>query len=328
MLIISGKFNTELTKTKDFQKIMEEFSLRTGISPIPASPPWDKIMINSRDTLDADMHTLSLKYNFNYLPDVEIMDSLLYPIFISRWTAASTHYTKRSGWQNYQLLYTHSGSGVLNMENHIYELRPNSLCVLDCRPYHYYYANNGIWEYSFIHFSGNTAEFLYKEITKNGIFFTNLKNSQIHQKYNDLAALARNNPDNFNLLFHQDLTSLLVELTHSMATRPETVVPAWLSQIQAFILENYNKDWTVKDLARQSYLSESRFAHVFKEFIGTSPIEYRDYLRIEHAKDFLHNPALSIEKISELTGFHTLSGFYATFTRRTGLTPGKYRKRH
>ena len=52
--------------------------------------------------------------------------------------------------------------------------------------------------------------------------------------------------------------------------------------------------------------SESRFSHVFREIIGLSPIEYRDYLRIEHAKEYLLRTSWSIERVAEETGFASI----------------------
>lgn len=299
------------------------------ISSLLLPPPTETISIGSSGILEADLRVICHRYNYDYLPEESVISAILYPIFISRWHTASTHYTKRSGWKNYQLIYTHSGSGILNMNNQVYYLRPESLCLLDCRPYHYYFASDDSgWEYSFIHFDGPSAEYLHDEIANKGLVFQNLKNTKIKQKYEKIVELAKRNPEDFDLRFHLDLTSLLVELACSSPARPETILPAWMSQIQAYIIENYNREWTVKDLAEQSCLSESRFAHVFKDILGVSPIEYRDQLRIEHAKVFLSNTSYSVEQIAEATGFRTIPGFYSAFSRHAGITPGKYRKQN
>lgn len=328
MLIFSGNMTEKDVYSEDSQDLREEFSRRTGIQVSPTFSPEDEsVSMNVPRSLDAAIRIIAFKYSYLYLPDLSIMNALLYPIFISRWKATSTHYTKRSGWENYQLLYTHSGAGILNMDNHVYYLQPHTLCLIDCRTYHYYFATdeNG-WEYSFIHFSGTTAAFLYQETAEKGNVFVNLKNTDIQRKYDALSRLAAENPSDFDLRFHQLLTSLLVDLACANPEQPKNVIPAWLSIIQSYIIENYNKDWCIKDLARRSCLSESRFSHVFKEYIGSSPIEYRDHLRIEHAKEYLRNTDLSVEEIGEMTGFGTIPGFYSAFSRRTGLTPGKYRK--
>ena len=327
MLLFSGDITKEVSLTQDFQEKMKLFSERNGIHLFPSFPSFEKISLKTPSILEADIRIQSSAYNYDYLPDENVMEALLYPIFISRWSVSSTHYTKRSGWKNYELIYTHSGSGILNMNNQVYYLRPDTLCLLDCRPFHYYFATDKDgWGYSFIHFCGPSADFLYQQIMENGIVFGNLTNTSLKQKYDAIPALAKKNPQDFDLRFHMLLTSLLVEMACAHPAKPEAVVPEWLSLIQSYIIENYNREWTVKDLARQSCLSESRFSHVFREIIGLSPIEYRDYLRIEHAKEYLLRTSWSIERVAEETGFASIPGFYSAFRRRTGLTPGKYRK--
>ena len=77
------------------------------------------------------------------------MANLLYAVFIGRWHTMPTHYTKRTGWPTMQIIYTHAGKGVLNMDNQLYRLTPDTLCILDCRVYHYYYTDSPEgWDYS------------------------------------------------------------------------------------------------------------------------------------------------------------------------------------
>lgn len=286
MLIFSGKLTKEMIQDESFQEKLNIFAQRTGINVIPHITSSDgEFSLMKSESLDADIRLISSAYNYDYLPSEEDMASLLYPLFLCRWHTTSTHYTKRCGWNSYQLIYTHSGSGILNRNNRIYYLRPDTLCLLDCRPYHYYFAaDDGGWEYSFIHFDGPSAKYLYNRIAEKGVVFPNLKHSKIKQQYDALVELSEKNLSDFELQFHLHLTALLIELASFNPATPKLTIPSWLTRIQAYIIENYNQEWSVRDLAELSCLSESRFAHAFKETLGISPIEYRDYLRIEHAK--------------------------------------------
>ena len=328
MLYYSGDLTKETAKDPHYREQLEQFTRRTGISLMPAfAVPPDNGLLRVPDILEADVRVFSHGYNYDYLPEEEVMANLLYAVFISRWHTMPTHYTKRTGWPTMQIIYTHAGKGVLNMDNQLYRLTPDTLCILDCRVYHYYYADSPEgWDYSFIHFDGPSAAYLYRLITKQGIFFDSLKDSRIERKYKGIVALAKENPEDFDLLFHRQMTSLLTELACARARKPMAVVPEWMSRVQAFIIEHYNENWSVHDLAQMACLSDSRFAHLFREIARTTPMEYREQLRVEHAKDFLANSDYTTEKIAELTGFSTLSCFYTAFSRRTGATPGKYRK--
>ena len=64
------------------------------------------------------------------------------------------------------------------------------------------------------------------------------------------------------------------------------------------------------------------------KFAGTTFAAYLKDLRIQKAKNLLDTSNLSIIRISEETGFGSISGFNASFKKTTGLTPGTYRKKN
>jgi AraC-like DNA-binding protein len=331
--MLQSEHKEELEAFWDMHKIklgaIRERARHLEVNDSEGDSPGEGAFTGDFGFLEANMEKAAVQSSFAYLPAPKERENLLYPIFISRWHMPSTHFTKRSGWKCYQLIYTHAGAGTLNLNHQIYQLKPNSLCLLDCRTYHYFYAAapEG-WEYSFVHFVGNSADYLCERIKKSGILYSNLKHTVIQKRYDALLSFAEKNPDVADISFHSYLTSLLAEMACFKPTRPEMVVPAWLSEVQIYILENYNEEWNIHDLAERSFLSDSRFAHAFKEMMGCTPMEYRDYLRIEHAKEYLRNTDFSIEQICSLTGFANMSNFYAKFGRQTNTTPAKYRKRN
>jgi transcriptional regulator GlxA family with amidase domain len=104
-------------------------------------------------------------------------------------------------------------------------------------------------------------------------------------------------------------------------------VPSWLSDVQSYIAENYNRDIRVEGLAKMACLSPSRFAHRFKELVGVSPIEYQYAIRISYAKDYLEATDMPLNEICEKVGFHNEANFYARFKQSVGSPPGKYRRK-
>lgn len=72
-------------------------------------------------------------------------------------------------------------------------------------------------------------------------------------------------------------------------------------------------------------MSKYHFLRVFKQVTGTTPLEYRNRIRIEHAKELLENGYLSICEISETLGYTSPAYFSDTFKRSMGLPPIEYR---
>ena len=78
------------------------------------------------------------------------------------------------------------------------------------------------------------------------------------------------------------------------------------------------------DYAAMCHMSKYHFLRVFKAVTGTTPLEYRNAIRIDHAKELLGNGNFSISEISESLGYSSLAYFSATFKKATGLSPKEY----
>ncbi len=279
--------------------------------------------------LDADIHYVK-QSGFLYQVEEEIRCALLFPIVICRSLYPPSHYTKRSEWPLYQLIYTHSGKGMLNIRDHFYPLRPGTFCLIDCRQYHYFYADcpDG-WEYSFIHYDGPGARLLFQAATESSVVWDNMHDSPARKIYGQLFKLNEYNGPDFDLRFHKLMTDLLYELikTNSGTPQDHMRTPEWLGSTQTYIHEHFNESLTIEELADMAHLSTSQFSHRFKSFIGLAPIQYQYRVRINQALTYLSGSDLPIEQISEMIGFHNMANFYAVFRSMTGETPARYRRR-
>jgi AraC family transcriptional regulator of arabinose operon len=85
-------------------------------------------------------------------------------------------------------------------------------------------------------------------------------------------------------------------------------------------------DLTIADLARAVNLSQSRFAHVFREQMGTSPLRYLRQRRLARARLLLESTFLSVKEVMALVGFNDPSHFSRDFRRAYGAAPRTWRK--
>lgn len=93
-----------------------------------------------------------------------------------------------------------------------------------------------------------------------------------------------------------------------------------------YIDANYSKELSLSDVAGYVFLSESYFAHTFKDEFGISPKRYLLNVRIEAAKDLLSNTDQKINDIAKEIGFSSQQRFNDIFRKYEGLTPLHYRK--
>ncbi|WSQ07277.1 helix-turn-helix domain-containing protein [Streptomyces sp. NBC_01231] len=82
---------------------------------------------------------------------------------------------------------------------------------------------------------------------------------------------------------------------------------------------------TVRSLAADVALSPSRFAHLFSQQLGRSPMRELREARLRHAARLLEGTDLSVERVAAACGFASPCHFNRVFRERYGLPPGGYR---
>ena len=94
-----------------------------------------------------------------------------------------------------------------------------------------------------------------------------------------------------------------------------------------FVAQNYGKSILVEDLARESALSPSHFAQLFKRTIGLSPMQFVMIYRVEQARKKLAQSDTPLIDIALSCGFADQAHFSRQFKQVQGETLTQYRSR-
>jgi AraC-like DNA-binding protein len=105
--------------------------------------------------------------------------------------------------------------------------------------------------------------------------------------------------------------------TDSMDTR--------IARTLTYIDEHLEARLTIDMLSAAADLSPSRFAHLFRHEVGTSPARYVHALRMLRARVLLERSFLSIKEVMALVGCHDPSHFSRDFRWFHGAAPRHYR---
>lgn len=92
-----------------------------------------------------------------------------------------------------------------------------------------------------------------------------------------------------------------------------------------FMKENLSSPITLYDTAKYAGLSEYHFSRVFSKLTGRKYIEYLTELRMEQAKKLLSEKNISLNELSLLCGYQSVSYFCTVFKRYTGKTINQYK---
>lgn len=162
-------------------------------------------------------------------------------------------------------------------------------------------------------FSGELPEYLSKPVK---IDLPNVKEIM------DSFFIPRKNPSvNHPLYYLSRLYDLLWQLEKKHArvpTKYKKLKPALHD-----IAEHYEKNRPISDYAELCDMSEVNFRRLFREYTGTSPIDYRNGMRLESAKTKLQSGEYNVSEAAESVGFSNLSFFIRLYKKKFGYTPKK-----
>ena len=100
-----------------------------------------------------------------------------------------------------------------------------------------------------------------------------------------------------------------------------------LREAAQYLEEHYAENFKMSFLAEKFNMSESHFRKLFKGFTGLSPNEYRNGLRIEHAKELLSRNLLSVSEVARGVGIEDQFYFSRIFKESEGISPIQYKKK-
>ncbi|WP_171114948.1 MULTISPECIES: helix-turn-helix domain-containing protein [Streptomyces] len=131
---------------------------------------------------------------------------------------------------------------------------------------------------------------------------------------------------------HELALGALEEVVLLTAAAARTPVPppgvdARVRRAQALIAADPGAPHTVRSLAEAVALSPSRFAHLFAQQVGESPMRALREARLRHAARLLEATDLSVERVAAASGFASPFHFNRVFHERFGSPPGAYRAR-
>jgi len=103
---------------------------------------------------------------------------------------------------------------------------------------------------------------------------------------------------------------------------------ARLEKIFTFVLSNYKKEISLKEVASLANMGVTSFCRYFKGMTNKTFSEFLIEIRISHVCRALIEDRLPTEVICYNCGFNNVSNFYRHFKKVTKMTPFDYRKKY
>src|SRR5690606_6201613 len=142
-------------------------------------------------------------------------------------------------------------------------------------------------------------------------------NQRINQYFRKLENQCRSSSHLLHSLHIVNLIlSILLEVVELSKVKKDQKLPPDIDRVMAYIQENIDEPLTIDELSEITGLSQSRFKHKFRQFIGSSPVDYINRQKIEKAKEMIMR-ADSMKDVGYQLGFSSPAYFSYVFKKYT-----------
>ncbi|WP_168119649.1 AraC family transcriptional regulator [Paenibacillus sp. HB172176] len=127
------------------------------------------------------------------------------------------------------------------------------------------------------------------------------------------------------ILFLDILLQIISDLRSQIVSSDTNVV---IENTIDYMVNHYNENITVEELAKLAGLSVSHYTRLFKKYVNNSPIHYLTQLRMDRAKELLTLSDYKLKALAQSIGYSDELYFSRLFKKFVGISPSQYAKLH
>ena len=240
---------------------------------------------------------------------------------------------RKFGRPDYYLSYNHAGDMLVKINCKEYEVGPGTVFIYSPYQEQYYeQVDNQLISNYWVHFTGyGIPELLAKANLEADRVYRVSVNAEIPLLINTIIDEISRKQLNFKHISSLLLQQLIfvVSRLNALAENADRSfrIDSRLTETLQYIRKNYQENITVCQLADMSGWSVSRFSCLFKQKFGVSPQQYLIAYRLQKAKELMAFTNLTLNQISEMTGFTDQFHFSKMFKKYENKTPMEYRNK-
>ncbi len=241
---------------------------------------------------------------------------------------------RRRGTQDWLLFYTLAGSGrTVHRGGPLLTQRGDCVILPPGLPHDYRIALGcSVWEFLWSHFLPwpHWLGLLSWPAVYPGIKYLRVGDQDVHQRV--VSALERmcdfrRGPFKQRELFAMNsLEEALLWLNSLNRDITEGQFDARIRRAMNYICQHASDRLTLRDIAADCCLSQSRLSHLFRRQLGVTPVQYIEQQRMRRARELLELSSFSITEIADMAGYASPTYFSRRFTALVGTAPRTYRR--
>ncbi len=234
---------------------------------------------------------------------------------------------------DFQILYVCSGTAHFHFDHAENDTSVTAGHMVVYRPKEFqkyeYYGNDQTQVY-WVHFTGSNVKNIlrsYGIMDDMRVFYTgtSLEYERIFKRMiSELQRCQADYPEMLVLL----LRHLLI-LIHRQLTKERILKNEYLDNemdlAAQYFNDNYSSDLSIEEYAASRGMSVSWFIRNFKEYTGSTPLQYIVSIRITNAQMLLETTTYTVAEIGHIVGYENPLYFSRMFHKQKGVSPSAYR---
>ena len=231
-----------------------------------------------------------------------------------------------NGREDYLLFYVASGKELFYLDRQIIATEGSFIIYKPYETQHHIFIDKEIGEFYYVHFNAN-SEFDLFGLESSNIYNTS-PSAEIQDLFEDIISELQMKQYAYEKMCASKLFNI-ISLLIRRTERETKLQPKYFDKIY-YVIQSMNKEYNnglnLNQYAQMCNLSKFHFLRVFREITGISPIEYRNRIRIDHAKEMLLYTNKPINEIGRSVGYSSDTYFCDAFKSAVGVSPIQYRR--
>lgn len=233
---------------------------------------------------------------------------------------------------DFQLLYIAAGKAHFHIDGeekivtagHMVLYRPK-----EAQKYEYY--GDEQTEVYWVHFTGSDVTNILRSygLTKDKKVFYCGSDLEYKNHFRAMIKELQMCKDDFAEMLELHLRQIFIKLHryfNTISRVDNSQIAEDIDKAMLYFAEHYNEDICIEDYAKEHLMSTSWFIKNFRQYTGSTPMQYILSKRIHNAETLLGNENYSITEISNIIGYDNPLYFSRIFKKVKGISPTEYRK--
>ncbi|MBE7010414.1 MAG: helix-turn-helix domain-containing protein [Ruminococcaceae bacterium] len=228
--------------------------------------------------------------------------------------------------ENIELLYILEGSAQVTSDQVSLPVKAGQIAVVNSNHIHTVLPEGAVSFYCLI-IDKQFLETFGIDVEKN-VFKRVIDAPKALELYLQIADEIQKKSDYYEAQVRSLVVSLLVlmkrECVTFTAALSDTAPDRKLStakEVLRYLQKHYREQISLEQVAECVGFNKYYLAHLFKETVGCSVVQYLNYLRCSYAKNLLQTTSQTVAEVAEACGFFNLSYFSRTYKKHMSVLP-------